>query len=167
MSDPAASISAIAAVVSVGAAIWATKKSAKAQEASNRIQQQQLDIEGARERDRTAKKVKAELRISTERRDGERDQWSDSGGGIIASDVYRVKIANQGKAAARNVQVRFDGEVKHPCVRLLPDLSVLGPGAEAVCRLANHPDNPLPKSIELSWEDDSGFEGTFTTTLSF
>ena len=155
MSDCAAWISAGAAVVSVGAAIWATAKGAKAHKASLTIQARLAGIEEARERDRLSQKTKAKLRAVLQRRD----------------PIDILRIINDGDAAARSVVLTLDGVpfCKHPALSSEDQQQIpeIGPQSSFDCPLVITFDSTPPTLAELTWEDGSGVPGRYRTGLSF
>ena len=159
MSQVAAWVSAIAAVVSIGAAIWATLKGAKAHRDSLSIQAKLVAIEQSREDDRLAEQRNATLRAEL--------VGEHNGRG---SKSYRLRITNHGRAEARNVDVTMDGKpiMEHRAVpRNLSEIRQVGPGAYFQYVLALSFSCSPPFEIEITWQDDSGTPGRFRTTLSF
>lgn len=155
MSDAATWVSAGAAVVSVGAAIWATRKAGKAHKDSVRIQTKLGNIEEARENDRQAAKKTAALRATVFQNPKER-----------GLGYYKLRIANEGQAKARAIEVRvnnipFD---KHAdAVGNPPKPETLGPGASCEYWIAASVKPPFV--LGITWDDESGKPGRFTTTL--
>ena len=166
-------ISAIAAVVSVGAAIWASRKSAKAQQTGNRLQARLAEIEEHREEDRLAQKVKAELRaelLGEEKETACTLSGSPLPRALSHSMVYSLAISNQGQAPARNVAVAIDEKpvLEHPAVpEGVSEIRQVGPRSSFRYPLAITRGCHPPFDIEIAWEDDSGVPGQFKTTLSF
>jgi len=173
MTHIAAWISAIAAAVSVGAAIWASRKSAKAQETANRLQARLAEIEEQREEDRLVQKVKAELRAELLGKDKE-IACTLSGSQLprLLSHgmVYTLRISNVGEAPARNVTVTIDGKpvLERPAVpEAAREIRQVGPGSSFGYPLAITRGCHPPFEIDIAWEDDSGVPGQFKTTLTF
>jgi len=136
------------------------RKSADAQE---RI----ATIESAREADRHLSKSTAVLRVQTERKNGSFKRIVN-GKMLMTSDIYLVRVINQGQAEARDVRVLFDGKYDKGIVWEAPQSSVIGAGSEAIWTLVTHSDvGGLPRKVEATWQDNSGIQGKFEAPLSF
>ncbi len=155
MSDLAAWISAGAAGVSVGAAVWATMKGAKAQKASSRVQRKLVEIEQARDKERTVEKSKAKLAANPVKRMNRR--------GI---PVYQMEIVNQGLAAAKKVVVKIE-EGHRWAARANREIPEIGAASSYMVPLDATKARVDPFKVELAWEDDSGESGRYKTTMSF
>ena len=136
-------------------AIVALCKSGAAQRVANDAQRRLVDIEEHRETDRLAREQRAEPRL-------ELRETSPHG--------YRLYIINRGQAAARNIDIRIDERplAEHPSLvegETVP--TVIGPDAEASCALALHMQCTPPFETEIIWDDDSGHQRSYRTTLTF
>ncbi len=143
-------VSAGSLVVAIIALIFSTLSHRKA----NSIQQQLFEIEQQRQNDRQKQRLSAQL--FTELRKKE--------------NSYRLVLINQGNAEARNVRIMMDGKplVEHTVSisnDILPD--VVGAKSETSCLLGIHMGNGPPFNIEVKWDDDSGNDKKYRTTLTF
>jgi len=117
-------------------------------------QKQLVKIEEQREQERQNKKFSAQLRPEL-RRDGK---------------SKRLVIKNHGDTEARNVRVIMDGK---PLAEHKTSLSndhmpeLVGAHSEISCLLAISMDNAPPFDIEIKWDDDSGNNKEYRTTLTF
>ena len=83
---------------------------------------------------------------------------------------YRLYIVNTGRAEARNVRVKLDGKpLAMHCAYVQGDEvpTHIGPDSEVSCLLALSLGCSPPFDIEIEWEDDSGLERTYRSTLTF
>lgn len=143
-------ISAGSLVVAIIALIVSVLSNRKA----NATQERLVEIEEQREKDRQAQRLSAQLRAELRKK----------------GNSYRLVIINQGDAEARNVRVMMDGKpLSEHNVAVsndrLPD--VVGANAEVSCLLAITQGNAPPFDIEIKWDDDSGNDKEYRTTLTF
>ncbi|MBT9281106.1 MAG: hypothetical protein KM312_00275 [Hydrogenibacillus schlegelii] len=83
---------------------------------------------------------------------------------------YRLYLVNSGMAEARNVRVNLDGVAlnEHPvAVRGNKIPTRVGPNSEVSCVLAITLNCAPPFEIEIEWEDDSGMNPSYRSTLTF
>lgn len=150
MAEEAAWAGVIVSLVSLVVAIFAFRKSVQASDEANSFQQRLVEIEEHREKDRLSANLRAELR-KTER-------------------SYRLYLINDGAVEATNVSVKMDGDQlkDHPAGSASKDLgSVIGPSSEISCMLMVHRGCMPPFDIELTWNDDSGQQRSYKSTLTF
>lgn len=135
-------------------AIMAYRKSAKTQDKNLELQQRIVQIEEGRDQvaltiARSAT-LRAELRVS-------------------GRNSYRLCIVNDGSSMARNVRVELGGMplVDHPVFpRGVEIPKLIGPKSEINCVLAI-PLNCAPSFVlRVLWDDDSGVNRKFETTLT-
>lgn len=148
--DVSAWISAGSLVVAIIALITSVFASRKA----NATQQRLVEIEEQREEDRQKQKLSAELRAELRKK----------------GNSYRLVIINEGDATARNVRVMMGGKPlsEHAVSGSndgLPD--VVGAHSEVSCLLAISMGNAPPFKVEVKWDDDSGNDREYRTTLTF
>ena len=79
-------------------------------------------------------------------------------------------ITNHGDAEARNVRVIMDGKPleEHKTAVSndhMPEL--VGSNSEISCLLAINMGNAPPFNVEIKWDDDSGIDKEYRTTLTF
>ena len=156
MSETAAWISAGAALFSVGAAIWATVRSAKAHKDALDVHSVLKDIEVARECDRLAAQKKAGLRAEI---------VPDSSRSGIGG--HKVKLHNPGPAKARNISITVNDKPldQHAAPVGRPvALPPLGPSESYEYWLNNGLRAPF--DVRLLWDDDSEVRGSFSATYT-
>ncbi len=113
-------------------------------------------IEAARERDRLRERSQAKLSAAL----------------VPSASGYALAISNKGNAEARNIDVTLDGQpvMEHPTVGPMAELNspvgLLGPGSSFRYNLLRTIGEPLPRMIEIKWEDDSNEPGYYRTTLT-
>lgn len=147
MSDLISAGSLFVAVIALIVGMLANRK-------ANVTQLRLVEIEERREKDRQTQKNSAQL--CAELRKMEKN--------------YRLVLINQGNAEARNVRVMMDGIplMKHKATfsnKRLPDM--VGAKSEVSCILAISMESAPPFKIEVKWEDDSGNDREYRTTLTF
>lgn len=82
----------------------------------------------------------------------------------------RLYLVNHGMAEARNIRVKLDGVplAEHRAAVRGDSLpSLVGPGGEISCLLGTNLQCAPPFQIEVQWDDDSGSDRTYRTTLTF
>jgi len=128
------------------------------------LQARLVDVESAREKDRLRTTRAAALVASVVR---QTEHWTAVHVRPARVD-YFLRIANEGQAEARNIVVRFDGRppAEHPLtVKGEPEVTRLGPGADARYFLAVTTNSPRLLEVELAWEDDSGEPGRWASEV--
>ena len=143
-------VSARSLVVAIIALILSTRSHRK----SNSTQQQLFEIEKQRQNDRQEQKLSAQLFTEL----------------LKKGNSYRLVLINRGYAEARNIRVMMDGMplAEHKVAvsnDSLPD--VVGANSEVSCLLGISHENVPPFKIEVKWEDDSGNDKEYRTTLTF
>jgi hypothetical protein len=152
MGDAASWASVVIAAVSMVVSLIAMFKSNKAQQEANAAQRKLVKIEEDRELERRSGSLEAHLKPSLRK----------------MGSSYRLYIENSGAAEARNVRISMDG-VPLSEHRVGGDQIplIIGPSSEASCllalSLANHP----PFNAEIQWDDESGLNHSYRTTLTF
>lgn len=138
--------SLIVALISAVASYRLTK-------AQNRLQERLLALEGTRERARIRESRRARLI-----------------GRVVRFDTnYRLVVSNEGSGIARRICTSLDGQpiTQHPLVPAgQSQATELGPGAEAEYLLAVAMGRPNIVTVSLTWEDDSGEPGAWTSQLT-
>jgi hypothetical protein len=147
-------INALLAIGSLIVSVIALILSLRAQGQANAAQKRIVEIEERRDQERRLDSLQARLQA----------ELRDVGGGS-----ERLYLVNHGMAEARNVRVTLDGKsfAKHCAVvggDSLP--SLVGPGAEVSCLLAIHMQCAPPFECEVRWDDDSGPDRLYRTTLT-
>jgi hypothetical protein len=140
------------AIIALGISIWATVRSNKLGVRQNQLQEKLFALEASRERDRQVASRSATLRA-----------WIEHG------RDYRLMIVNEGPSEARSLKTLIDAGpvLSHPLVsRGLEEITGLGPGATASYLLAVAGGTKPILSISLSWEDDSGKPGQWSSQLN-
>ncbi len=155
MGDITSWVGLVIAAFSLGVAIIAIYISGRAQKVANSVQLRLLEIEEQREKHRIDVSKQAELRAELRKK-------GNSG---------RLYIQNSGAAEARNMRVELDGRPlsehlvaspQHP----IPDL--VGPYDEISCFLTmnSHTSKP-PFKIRIIWDDESGADRNYRSTLTW
>lgn len=155
MGDAASWASVIIAIGALTVSIVAMVKSLRAQREANAAQRRIVEIEERRELQKRVDSLQAKLQAV----------FKDLGDGS-----QRLYLVNRGAAEARNVRVKLDGTLlKEHCagVRGDPMPSLVGPGAEVSCLLGISHQCPPPFQCEVLWDDDSGVDLTYRTTLTW
>jgi hypothetical protein len=155
MGDIVSWVGVVIAALSLLVAIVAIVKSGRAQHEANAAQRRIVEIEEQREQTRQADLTQAKLRPAL-RKDGN-------------TDILYVK--NIGAAEARNIRVELDGRPlsEHPVKPLLyPMPALAGPDSEISCPLNTNLDTPDPPwEIKITWDDASGKDRTYCSTLTW
>ncbi len=176
-------LSALAAVVSAGAAVWAicaNRRSKRTEKAAERAQNESVNAQkqAAKALERIANVQTehfreagkehsiAEFIVRMECR-GDTLEWRE-GGKIHISPAYRVHVENLGPAEARNVSVLLDSKDHHPALYKDLQQHTIAPRARDMIILRMHGDPPrLPAIITITWEDDSGEPREHSSALVF
>lgn len=163
MHDVTLDVSVFAAIGSFVVSIFALGVSYCTQGKANKLQQRIVEIEEQRDRDMINATQKADLRAEI---------------GEIEGCSARLFIKNDGASEARNIRVKMDGVPieEHPAGNKISDQ--VGPHAVISCDLIigdtsisfirmptsvrKHP----PFTIEITWEDNSGQNGLYRTTIT-
>jgi hypothetical protein len=128
-----------------------------------RTQKRLVDIEDARELDRLAEKKKAYLTAKFTKEESSRSR---------TSRIYRkcyLEVENKGLSEARNIKLVLDNKpvMEHSGI-LQTQSEVKQVGSESGFRyeLAVTGGPKVPSKVEISWEDDSGEPGEYSTMLT-
>lgn len=147
----AAFIASLLSIIAIIVSIFAFRKSHKTH---NRL----VDIEEAREKDRLVEKQKANLIARIDHEPGSHGM----------KDL--LVIENTGVGGAKNVEVMLDGTpmFEHPSMCLQKDskFGEVGPTSAARFLLFTADQLRPPNRITITWEDDSGEPGKYSTTLT-
>lgn len=157
--SPSLIISIFAAVISaiaIGVSIWTHNR-------NHKLQARIVALEEAREKDRLAEKKKANLtaKITKEelrRSSTSRIYWQ-----------YHLVVENKGLSEARDIEIILAGKpiLEHPAIPQGTDeITRVGPNSSIQYLLAPSMGNYPPFDIEITWEDDSGEVGEYSTTLT-
>ncbi len=154
MGDAASWAGVVIATVSMVVSIIAILKSNKAQEEANAAQRRIVEIEQHRELDRRLDSLRAKLRPEL-RKNG--------------PTSYRFYLVNNGLAEARNIRIKMDGRpmAEHPAGRFEKMPSIVGPSSEISSIIGITLACKPPFDLEIWWDDDSGTDRTYRTTLTF
>jgi hypothetical protein len=128
-----------------------------------RTQKRLVDIEDAREQDRLAEKNKANLiaKITKEelrRSSTSRIHWK-----------YHLVVENKGLSEARNVQLLLADKtiLEHPAVQNpREEVKHVGPQSSFKYEFSSGFMRDLPLKTKITWEDDSGELGEYSTMLT-
>ena len=148
-------VAILISAVSLLFSFFAFRRSSGAQREANAAQQRIVEIEERREHDRLAEAKCAELR----------PELRASGG-----NSYRLYIANAGVVEAKNVRVIMDGQplAEHPAAARNDAMpTFVGPQSEIGCLLRLHTQCQPPFEMEVIWDDDSGMNRSYRTTVTF
>jgi hypothetical protein len=163
------SISDVVAIVSTCIAgfalVWSWqvgRQTATTTREANDLARQQLvlqdrlaKIEQSREHAQLIQALQAMLRCSLER--------TDRGG-------WRLVVTNTGRGTAHNVAITIDDKpvLEHPAVPQGQDeATVIGPNSEISYIMALHMSCHPPFKLAATWDDESGVQGRYATTLTF
>lgn len=154
MGDLAAWAGVFIAIASLIVSIIAMLKSMHAQHEANAVQRRIVHIEERREEERQLGSHQARLRLELRN---------------MGSGSYRLYLINDGMAEARNVRVILDDlplDAHQTGVRgeILP--SLVGPNAEVSCFLRITLGCQPPFQAAVHWDDNSGIDRSYRTTLT-
>jgi len=119
------------------------------------LQHRLTQIEQSREYARIIQSLKAELRAELR---------------SVDRGSYRLFIKNTGQGTARNVKVILDGKpvLEHPAIpRGEQEARLIGPGSEISYLMAISFDCHPPFELSITWDDESGDTGKYSTSLTF
>lgn len=164
MSTP--EVIAVASACIAGLALvqsWlAGRKASKATAEANDLIKQQValqdrltQIEQSREHAKLMQSLQAVLRAELRQTDG---------------GNYRLFIINTGQGTARNMAIALDGKpmMEHPAMSGNKDeIRMIGPDSEVSCAMGLTRGCRPPFELEATWDDDSGQQGRYGTTLTF
>lgn len=165
--DSTTVISLIALLVSVVSVVLAWKTSRSQHQLQLRdtdLQERLVGLETAREEERLKVSRSAQLTASIVR---EKENWTAVHVRAARTD-YWLRIANEGRAAARNIRVLLDEKpaLEHELtLRGEDEITNLGPGADARYHLAVTMGSPRVVQVSLSWDNESGDPGLWMSQL--
>lgn len=168
--DIIAIVSAGTAIVSAVIAVFALIQSGRAgrdatkasREANDLIKQQVTfqerltQIEQSREHARLKQELQANLRAEIRKPQGK--------------NAYELGIRNTGKGTARNIFITLDGKPlsKHEDVLDCSEQTlIIGPESQISFMVVSTFDSPTNYALEATWDDDSGQQGKYSTTLTY
>lgn len=157
--SPSLIISIIAVVISaiaIGVSIWTHNR-------NHKLQARIVALEEAREKDRLAEKQKANLIAKIIK------EALPRSGSIKIDTNYYLQIENKGSSEARDVKVVLDGKplLEHPTIlKNIKEITQVGPNTDFRYLLVLSTQGRPPSNIEITWEDDSGEPGKYSTTLT-
>jgi len=162
MSDIISLISVVVAAVALLNSWRAGRQAHKATREANELVKQQValqdrlaQIEQSREHARLMQTLQAALRA--ELRQTGQSSW-------------RLFVLNTGSSPARNVTIMLDGKplLEHDAVpRGEQEANLIGPESDVSYCIAPGSDCSPPFELEATWDDDSGQQGQYGTTLTF
>lgn len=144
----------ILAACSLLVSIIALGLSYRAQREANAAQRQMLAIEQERERERQMHRREALLQAQLR---------------AVSRGSYRLYLVNRGEAEARNVRIRLDGRpISEHCAAVQGETLPyrVGPDSEVSCLMGISHDCSPPFDLEVLWDDDSGSDRAYRTTLT-
>lgn len=147
ISDAVAIGSVCVAVLSLAAAVYFGIK-------NGRLQQRLVELEQEREKAKYVQSLQAVLRA--EFRNARH----------VSS---RLVISNSGKGTARSVKVLLDGVplLEHDVIpKGVEKVDIIGPESEISYAIAIDRACHPPFALEMTWDDDSGQQGKYSTTLT-
>lgn len=142
----------IIAVLALAGSIWSAITTSRNGKRQNELQERLLSLEDARERDRLGASRSANLRA-----------WIERG------RDYKLIIMNEGSSEARSIRTLIDNQpiLSHSLVpRGSEEITQLGPGATISYLLAVIMGTNPVISVSLSWQDDSGGPGQWSSQLN-
>lgn len=147
ISDAVAIGSVCVAGLSLAAAVYFGVK-------NSRLQQRLVELEQEREKARYVQSLQAVLRAEIQN------------ARHVSSSLV---ISNNGKGTARNVKVLLDAVplLEHGAIpQGVEKVDLIGPESEISCPVAFTQACHPPFALELTWDDDSGQQGKYSTTLT-
>jgi len=156
--SPSLIISIIAVVISaiaIGVSIWTHNR-------NHKLQTRIVALEEAREKDRLAEKQKANLTAKITK------EVLPRSGSIKIDTTYYLQIENKGSSEARDVKIKLDNKslLEHPAIIDEREIQQIGPQSHIQHLLSLTTKTYPPFDIEITWEDDSGELGKYSTTLT-
>jgi hypothetical protein len=157
MSDAASWVGIGIAGCSLAVSVWAVINSNRAQKAANAAQKRIVEIEEQRETDRVQQSKQAKIIPTIKKRNGN-------------TTSYHLYLKNEGDASARNICLMIDNKplAEHQAFcssDTMPES--IGQHSEISFPLAlSRACNP-PFEIRVTWDDDSGKDRVFKTTLTW
>lgn len=148
-------VSAGVALISVLVAVYFGLRDHHLQRKYTALQQRLVEIEEIREQERNKTIKKAQLSACIEE---------------YGRNNHRLFIVNEGNAEARNIHLKMDGETfeKHrAALRGEGEINCIGAHSSATKLLALSMGCAPPFDLEIFWDDDSGEQGNYRTTLTF
>lgn len=143
------------AIIAIFISIISLIKSVRATREGTDVQKRILLIEQARENDRIIESRKAKLFANLVK---ETDQRGIS--------RYLLKIENRGLSQARDVQVLLNGKhLSETPIAFNKEISRISPGQTIHYQVLFSFSSPAYE-VSITWSDDSGQPGTFTSILS-
>jgi len=153
--------SAVIALIAVVIAALALYNSWRTGKQSNDIQRRLVQIEQTRDHDRAIQSLKAALRPKLHSTQNINRRSKD----------YQLVIENSGQGTARNVKAFLDGKplLEHPALPGgMQEVSLIGSGSGISYPLFIAMGGPRPPfEFMVTWDDDSGEPGRYSTTLTF
>ncbi|HOD82971.1 MAG TPA: hypothetical protein PKG77_16245 [Phycisphaerae bacterium] len=160
--DIIAIASACVAALALAQSWSASRKAAEATREANDLIKQQValqdrltQIEQSREHAKLIQSLRATIRAVLRKTD--RGSW-------------RLFVLNTGQGTARNVTLMLDGKplLEHDAVpRGEQEARTIGPDSDVSYCMAISSGCHPPFELEATWDDDSGQQGTYGTTLTF
>jgi hypothetical protein len=155
MGDTVSWIGVVISALSLLVAIVAIVKSGRAQGEANAAQRRIVEIEEQREQHRQHESTQAKLRLELRQ---------------AGQHFYRLYLVNHGAAEAQNIRVEMDGKplAEHPAGNQndpMPDL--VDPHSEISCPLRLHLSCTPPFKLKVIWDDASGKDRTYRSTLTW
>jgi hypothetical protein len=147
------SLELLISIAALLASIWAVVAAKRTAKEQNRLQGQLLELEKARERDRVAEATTGSLVAALSR--GEHSA--------------RLIIANGGRAEARDVSVRVNGEgidVHQLFRKAKQPISLLAPNAHVEFLMTTYDGMPDAYLVELEWRNPDGQSGQWRSELT-
>ena len=126
-----------------------------------RNQKRILDIEESRDRDRRIAGKKARLKAHIEEKERK------VSGSIAIHRTHYLVVENEGSGEASNVNLQIKGKPVSECTFIVKTAEVKQVGSRSsfsyeLKGFAQH----LPLDVRISWHDDSGEDGSYSTMLT-
>ena len=156
--SPSLIISIIAvgiSAIAIGVSIWTHNR-------NHKLQARIVALEEARETDRLTEKKKAILTAHIVS-----GSYPNIAGG--QTPEYKLRIENKGLGEARDVKVILDDKpiLEHPAIpQGTSEVTKVGPNSPIQYLLSLSMQTTPPFILEITWEDDSGEPGEYSTTLT-
>jgi hypothetical protein len=127
-----------------------------------RNQKRILDIEESRDRDRRIAGKRAHLKAYIEEKERK------VSGSIAIHRTHYLVVENDGSGEASNVNLQIKGKPVSECTFIIvkaPEVKQVGPRSSFSYELKGFAQH-LPLDVRISWEDDSGEGGSYSTMLT-
>jgi hypothetical protein len=126
-----------------------------------RNQKRIINIEESRDRDRRVEGKKARLKAHIEEKERR------VSGSIAIHRTHYLVVENEGSGEAYNINLQINGKSVPECafIAKAPEVKQVGPRSPFSYELKGFAQH-LPLDVRISWKDNSGEDGSYSTMLT-